>query len=357
MTGFNLSVIMNWEMLYADCVADYRAWLALWEGSPAREPFAHPAYVRLLAGDAGRACAVRFRHDEGEVLYPFLLRPVPVSHREAPQKYDIASPYGYGGPEVIPRKGKLDSGEEEALLRAFYATFREYAREQGWVSEFVRFSLFSSAHQHYYGRTEHNNDNIVVDLRQSDDTLWKSFRHKVRKNVNTAVGHGLRVEEDARGDRIRDFLEIYYDTLQRRGAKSWYFLPEAFFRGLLDEMPQQCRFFHVIRDGKPVASELVLLSRETMYSFLGGTLQEFYPMRPGDLLKVRIIEWGKEKGFSRFVIGGGHGPHDGVFAFKKSFSPDGIVPFFVGKTVFDEKTYEKLAGEAGWEGFFPAYRR
>ncbi len=148
---------------------------------PAPRALRSSGYVRLLAGDGEKACAAHFRHNEGEVLYPFLLRPVPGSYGEGQQQYDITSPYGYGGPEVIPRKGKLDSGEEEAILRAFYNAFREYAREQGWVSEFVRFSLFSKAHHYYYGRTEHNNDNIVVDLRQSDEALWKNFRHKVRK--------------------------------------------------------------------------------------------------------------------------------------------------------------------------------
>jgi hypothetical protein len=57
-------------------------------------------------------------------------------------------------------------------------------------------------------------------------------------------------------------------------------------------------------------------------------------------------------------MGSGYKPHDGIFAFKKSFAPEGVVPFYTGKMVFDPVTYQQLTGtaEAG-EGYFPDYRR
>jgi CelD/BcsL family acetyltransferase involved in cellulose biosynthesis len=380
------------RIYFADIPDGHAAWLRLWERSDGREVFAHPGYAGLWADDRTRACAAVYESNGARVLYPFLLRDItkePFGRPVAGPAFDVISPYGYGGPAAVwPRGSAVPSdGEKEKLYKGFYAAFHAWAAENHVVSEFVRFSLFSEARPWYDGHVAHHNDNIVARLDVPAEELWRGFRHKVRKNVRTAREHGLRVVADERGERLEDFLKVYHDTMKRRRASQAYFFSSGFFRGLLEGVPGGAVFFHVLSDGQVVASELVLCARGRVYSFLGGTLRNFYPMRPGDLLKVHIMEWAREKGFREFVIGGGYRPHDGIFAFKRAFAPDGIVPFFVGKRVFDPEKYRRLceaagrpaggavgesagksvarfalgaadvsAGELYGEGFFPAYR-
>jgi hypothetical protein len=65
--------------------------------------------------------------------------------------------------------------------------------------------------------------------------------------------------------------------------------------------------------------------------------------------------WAKRAGKRRFVLGGGHEPDDGIFRYKRSFAPGGLVPFEVGMRVLDPERYAELSG--GRETtFFPAYR-
>jgi hypothetical protein len=78
--------------------------------------------------------------------------------------------------------------------------------------------------------------------------------------------------------------------------------------------------------------------------------------------------WAKRSGKARFVLGGGHLPDDGIFRYKRSFAPEGVVPFRVGQRILDQGAYDCLlearskaaTAEGGeWipqEGFFPAYR-
>ena len=141
------------------------------------------------------------------------------------------------------------------------------------------------------------------------------------------------------------------------------------FEGFFQRSHRQALLFHVTRaDGQVVSSELVLVSERHLYSFLGGTLSEALPLGANDLLKHGIIEWGREQGKASFVLGGGYQPGDGIFRYKRAFAPDGVVPFAVGRLVFDPEVYAQLVElRQSWEasrgrdwrpspGFFPEFR-
>lgn len=329
-----------------------KPWLNLWQQSPAREVFAHPAYAALFEDERTFARALHWEGDQGSVLYPFLLRDLreePFWKPEIGEAFDMVTPYGYGGPVVIRGEAGRD------LFRDFYAALEGWAGDNRVITEFVRFSLFSEAHQAYYGEVVHHNDNIVVDLSLSTEALWKGFRHKVRKNIKTARAAGITIETDPAGRRLDDFLKVFHHTLDRRKASPQYYLQRPFFEQLQQTLPGHFCYFHALHQGEVIASELVLLSATRLYSYLGGTHCQSFPLRPGDLLKYNIMQWARQHGYRQFVIGGGHQPHDGIFAFKKAFAPGGIVPFFVGKKVFNHEVYGMLtSGVKG--GFFPGYR-
>ena len=59
------------------------------------------------------------------------------------------------------------------------------------------------------------------------------------------------------------------------------------------------------------------------------------------------------------MLGGGYGADDGIFRYKRSFAPHGLVPFFVGRRVLEPELYDELTARVGGAGegaFFPAYR-
>lgn len=339
-------------------------WLTLWQGSPDQSPFAHPGYLSLWEDGKTRAMAAAHRVTGGHVFYPFLLRdlrqePFWPDTTSGSGAFDITSPYGYGGPEWIPDAGTPHASAEakDQHYRDFYDAFRRWAYENKVVSEFIRFCLFTEARKTYPGTVEHNNDNVVVDILRSSDQAWHSFNSKVRKNVRTAIRNQLKAVHDPEARHLDEFIKVYYHTLERRSAAPFYFFNKQWFETLCRQLNGRCSFFHVLHGGEVIASELVLLSAKRIYSFLGGTLHTYYHLRPSDYLKYAILEWGREAAYQQFVIGGGHKPHDGIFAFKKSFTPGGGIPFYTGKMIFDPKTYQALTakGQAD-EGFFPAYR-
>jgi hypothetical protein len=318
------------------------------------EIFLHPAYAALFEHPGVEAAAFRFEGSEGTVIYPFLLHDLsllPFFPQGSAPAFHIETPYGYGGPAVI------EGTPTKQLYLQFYEAFARRAKENNIVSEFVRFDLFSEARQYFTGKVEQHNHNIVLDLTPSIEDIWTGFDHKVRKNVHKAISKGVEVFVDPSGNQLDQFLENYHHTLQRRNAAKRYYFGKEFFQQINKTLSGKYCYFHCVHQGQVISSELVLLSGSTIYSFLGGTLADYFHLRPSDLLKYRIIEWAKENGCHKFVIGGGHQPHDGIFAFKKAFAPQGLVPFYIGKVIHNQEAYNHLVEASGKEegGFFPAF--
>ena len=195
-----------------------------------------------------------------------------------------------------------------------------------------------------------------------------SYAHKVRKNVKRARQMGLEIRIDPDGLDLDSFLRIYESTLDRRDASGGYFFGREFFESIVRDLKGQFTFFHALLNGQIISTELVLVSEHRLYSFLGGTMSDYFQVRPNDLLKHAIIEWGRQMGKSTFVLGGGWQEGDGIFNYKLAFSPAGAVGFRVGKWVHDPVSYLRLLNSRReWEathgrawnptgGFFPEYR-
>ncbi len=328
--------------------ARWEAIHAAWAG---REVFAHPAYIELFASPRDRVLAAFAEHAGGWILYPFILREV------APGTTDITTAYGYGG---AYRNGTPPDD--------FWPAFDAWARSQGVVSEFVRFSLFEDTLAAYPGEREDKLVNVVRELAPSADEIWNDFEHKVRKNVNKARRSGITIEIDSTGARLDDFLRIYEATMDRRDAQRGYYFGRSFFEAINASLADQFVYIHALLEGRVVSTELALVSAHNVYSFLGGTDESAYEHRPNDLLKHELILWAKAAGKSRFVLGGGYTPDDGIFRYKKAFAPAGMLPFRVGHRVLDPARYDALVAariteahaiDPAWvpePGFFPAYR-
>jgi hypothetical protein len=337
-------------------------WCSLWDNWPHREVFAHPDYVRLFAQPGDRIMCAAMETAGGGIIFPFIMRPLA---RESwmpsdAKDCDIVSPYGYGGAFA------WNCSENDAS--DFWSDFEAWAVENKIISSFVRLSLFAEQQIPFAGMVASDRLNVVRPLSLTPDELWYDFEHKVRKNVNCAKRSNVIVEIDLQGRRLDDFLDIYYSTMDRRGADGAYYFSKQFFESLIHNLTGQYAFFHAKCNGVVVSTELVLVSANNIYSFLGGTSYEALAQRPNDLLKYEIIVWGSYAGKKNYVLGGGYGVEDGIYRYKKSFAPNGILPFYVGKQIYDRSAYDHLVllrrafeeiQNKAWtpkSGYFPEYR-
>lgn len=352
----------GFQILDAARPEDEKIWLRLWEAWPAREVFCHPAYCRLFSRESESVLCAADGDEDGAVLYPFLLRPIAAEPwSEAGEIWnDVSTPYGYGGPFCWNRA--CLAGER------FWSEFEKWAERRKVAASFARLSLFEGEQLPFQGRVRVAYSNVVRSLNLDPEELWRDYAHKVRKNVKRARRSGLSVEIDEKGRRLGEFIDIYRDTMERRGAPSRYMFVPEFFERMAQELTGQMILVHVLAGRRVVSTELALVSARRIYSFLGGTLADAFPMRPNDLLKHELIGWAKRDGKESFVLGGGFGGDDGIFRYKLSFAPGGRVDFRVGEKVHDPTQFRRLmARRRKWESkrgrrwspsedFFPPYR-
>ena len=91
--------------------------------------------------DGGTSEEFSFDSQYGTVSYQFIKREIPQKHN-GETYFDIITPYGYGGPLVVPSS----PDKREALVRSFCEAFDKYCLENNIVSEFVRYHpLYNNA--------------------------------------------------------------------------------------------------------------------------------------------------------------------------------------------------------------------
>lgn len=330
----------NFRVWDANDSEDYASWLSTWEEWPEREIGAHPAYVSLFKAQGDRIlCAAYRTEDNGLVLYPFILREVPsylLPSKQSEPLRDTITPYGYGGPHAWGVSDATRTSSE------FWALFDVWADQNNIVSEFIRFGLFPQTLLPYPGDVAVRSRNIVRSLELDDNSIFLSFEKKVRKNVRKAERSGLTVEIDEHGERLEEFLRIYTGTMKRRKAPESYRFPSTFFETIHNKLLGHFAYAYVLHDRKIISTELILISELTVYSFLGGTNDEYFELRPNDLLKHEVIRWARSKGKTSYVLGGGALPNDGIERYKRSFAPDGAVDFMTGQRILQPQAYRRL---------------
>ena len=352
----------QFRVLDADSPDGLAAWNEVWLGWPGREVMAHPEYARLFARPCDRVVGFVGQGSGWNILFPLILRPLSAERwaRPAEGRWDAISPYGYGGPFAWGSRPRADA--------EFWGAYAEWCEQERIVSTFVRLSLFPEQLAALPGNVEERSPNIVIWLEADPEALWRGYEKNVRRWVRTAENAGLEVEVDHEGARLDEFHAVYTHTMQRRHADGWYQFSRSFFQSLIERLRGHFAFFHTWSGRNMVSSELMLCSREHVYSFLGGTLVDSYPLGPNYLLKHRCLSWASNEGKRACVLGGGYEQNDGLLRYKRAFARRGEVPFRVACMTHDEKANRQLVSDRAlfharrgevWlprADFFPRYR-
>jgi hypothetical protein len=266
---------------------------------------------------------------------PGYISNVSISNTQTEYK-QFSSPYGYTGP--------LTSKEiDEKTINQFWIDINEWYSKNNVVTEFVRFNLFENFN--YYNSTLHKTMLNVKGCIINEELQWKLFDSKVRKNVNKAKREGLIskiIYLDITDIEIECFYDIYIKTMIRTKASKKFYYNLSDFKSFIRNNPYNSAICNVYFEEKVISSELILVSKNSIFSFLGGTDEIFFDKRPNDFLKFELINWARRNGKDYYVLGGGYGYEDGIFKYKKSFFPNDIVTFFTGRKIVNDDIYIKL---------------
>lgn len=347
---FGLEERENWE-LWMDKFSDIDIYYS-------------PGYCEIYQkNNEGIAKLFVYEDESGYVYYPFLMREInelEVGKNLKEKYYDIITPYGYGGPiHALKEEGNL-----EGLKKNFFNAFEAFCVQNNIVSEFVRFHPLIKNHlfSNEFLNPVAIRSTIYMDI-ENEDRIWSNIISKNRNMIRKAEKNGISVEQN---DNLEKFEELYYQTMDKNQATEYYYFNHEYFTSTMKNLKDNIKIFNAVLDGKVIASTMIMFKNKYMHYHLSGSDREYIKLAPNNLLLYKVALWGMDNGFKYFHLGGGYrGNDDSLFSFKKSFSKEGILDFYIGKKIHNSEIYNLLVEELKCledndfedNGFFPLYRR
>ena len=279
------------------------------------------------------------KKNEPVILMPIILTLIESNLFENNQTYmDATSPYGFNGP-------LFNNNINDFSLMLFWKNVDNWYKKNNVVTEFIRFNLDFN-YKNYTGNLISTLNNVVGQL-GSFEIIWNNFKQKVRNNYRKAESNNLKIKffknELITADILSDFYNIYIDTMERNKATGNYFYSKEYFEDLINYKQNNILITMVYFEDKAISTELIIINHKTMYSYLGGTLNNYFEFRPNDFLKIEVIKWGLENNMNFYALGGGRKNNDGLYQYKKAFFPkDNNVVFYTGRKVINENVYNIL---------------
>jgi hypothetical protein len=343
-------------------VSESSRWAEVLEEIGAHD-FCHlPAYSRL-AEMSGHGRAAMFVYGEGGHLFAFPLLFRRIGDELAPGGgepwNDVTSVYGYAGPLTKRREVPAD------VCQRFMAWITGHFREQQVVSALSRMHpLFPEQAQllRASGVVAEVGWTLSTDLALGEEEQVATYRRNHRQDIKRLLSMGVTCGE-VELDRVDEFVDIYYENMDRVGASPEYYFSREHFRHLLADMPGVTYLFMCHHQGRAIAAGIFTICRGICQWYLSGSRSDFDGPPPTKLMFDEARRWAKAKGARILHLGGGvGGSRDSLYHFKRGFTQCEHV-YSIWKCVVNQPVYDELSramcerhGVCPDDGYFPLYR-
>jgi hypothetical protein len=326
-----------------------------------------PGYHRLAAANGEGTPFLFCYEDSGDfIAVPLLIRPIPLKTGKdcsGDVLYDATSVYGYPGP--VASRADLP----ERVVSRFKTCLSDELRRRRVVSVFSRLHplIHSCPLLNGLGRIARVGTTVSIDLTHPEEEQRRSYRRDHKRDINALKREGYSISHDLSRRYLDEFIDIYYETMDRVGASEDYYFSYDYFRELFSEQSENVHLFVAMLEGRLVAGAIVTICDGIVQTYLSGHRAIGGRLAPKKLLIDEVRKWAVEQRAHTFHLGGGvGGKEDSVYRFKAGFANQEH-EFHVWRWVLDDEAYDALvwrndqsnerSGIASTESsFFPLYR-
>ena len=270
--------------------------------------------------------------------------------------YDATSVYGYAGP--------ISKGiTSEFNNKLFIEKVMSFFQENKIISVFSRLNPYINYQQDIlknFGSIVNQGKVVNIDLTLDTTIQRQNYQSRLKTQINKSRRHCIIKKADTPKD-LRDFIDIYYENMNRVQAEDHYYFNQEYFDKILTSKNFKAELLLALDkdSGVTIGGSLFVTTKNIVQYHLGATKNEFLDVMPAKLLldEMRIIA--TKRGRQFFNLGGGLGGvhNDSLFNFKSSFSKD-FKDFELWKLIINQKVYYELveARKTTSISFFPKYR-
>tara|TARA_R110002049_G_scaffold116271_3_gene268722 strand:- start:1227 stop:3326 length:2100 start_codon:yes stop_codon:yes gene_type:complete len=310
-------------------------------------------YHSISKSDKEMPVLLKYKDHDGILIgIPLLVRNIPNT-----QYKDATCVYGYPGPISKNITDGFDNSR-------FKKELIKYFKKNNMVSVFSRLNPYIENQRHILNNigclTKQGqvvNINIQLDLETQKGKIQnrlKTYINKTRKNYSVRFAIA---QED-----IQEFIDIYYENMDRVGAKKLYYFDECYFHEIGNTHVFKSEILLAIDNetGTIISGSQFITTNGIVQYHLSGTKNSYLHLNPTKLLidEMRIIA--TQRGQKYFNLGGGLGGRDddSLFHFKSLFSKD-FKDFNLWKLIVNQDVYDDLVAKKGINkktDYFPLYR-
>jgi len=268
---------------------------------------------------------------------------------------DYTSVYGYAGPIANIQ----DISEE--CIHGFKDELKKYFINENVVSVFSRLHPLIDQKKllNEIGSVEKLNKTVTIDLNLTNEEQWRKYRksnkseiNKLKKSVNCKVAQTE--------DEINEYIDIYYQNMERINAGDRYFFNKDYFLKLINSNDFKTEIILAEENNEIMAGGMFIYTNDIIQYHLAATKEKFLSKTPMKLILDEIRIKGTNSNFNLFHLGGGVGnKEDSLFKFKSGFS-DKFSDFNIWKFVVNQNLYNELVdvrrNEINDYNYFPLYR-
>ena len=251
--------------------------------------------------------------------------------------YDMETPYGYGGPIFWG-----DFKADDRVKCDYLKQIRQYCHENAIISFFVRFHPFfyDNRSSIICDETRYCKSTVYMDT-SNIDRVVAQMDSQYRRKYRRAKEAGVSIKYD-KGEHLEDFIKLYNLTMKEHNAKQFYYFSNNYYKNLIESFNNNMVFFYAVLNDQLLGASLFLYDMNTLNYHLGG--RDYYaPSVPFEnMLMTEAAIWASSQGISRFHLGGGIYDNDSLFQYKKRYNRNGILPFYIGRIIFNKEAYIHL---------------
>ena len=298
---------------------------------------------------------IMLRYVEGDVIIglPLLVRNI----FDTPYK-DATSLWGYGGPISKGVNAEFDNIN-------FLTALKEYFISENIIAVFSRLNpyiQFQKTILNNIGNIIINGKVVYIDLNKDPAEQRKNYQRRLKTYVNK-IRRECEVISTSCEEGLRDFIGLYYESMNRVNADKRYYFDYNFINNLFESSDFETELLLVRHKelNKIIAGGIFIKTGDIIQYHLSGVANEFLYLAPTKLLIDEMrVKANLEKKFKYFNLGGGLGgnDNDSLFKFKLSFSKQ-TFDFELWNWIIDNDVYNKLVEEMKINknaSFFPLYR-
>lgn len=306
----------------------------------------------------GKSEVFRFSSSEGAISTQFIKRAIPMNINGCTY-YDLITPYGYGGPYIV----ESTANDKSVLVTKFMDEFKQYCMDNHIVSEFIRFHPIIGNHKDFINvyDTVYLHPTVGTKIEGIEDPIQEEFSKSCRKSIRRALKSGIDYKVIENPENIDEFLKIYYSTMDRNHASTYYYFDKSYFDKCLKYYRKNIILVEAIYKNNIIAAGFYFYYNRILQAHLSGTLSEYLHLSPAYIIKYATARWAKEHGMSYIHYGGGtsNSLEDPLYLFKKKFTKNTEFEYWIGKKIWNSEVYEELCKQKAVEetDYFPAYRK